>query len=49
MGIGPIRELPEAEQLELARRVARLTGLSVDEALVELRKDGSSVRVRRVR
>jgi hypothetical protein len=40
----PIRELPESEQLDLARKVARLTGLSVDEALVELRKDGSGAR-----
>jgi hypothetical protein len=45
----PIRELPEAEQLDLARKVARLTGLSVEAALAELRKDGPGGRVRRVR
>ena len=45
----PIRELPETEQLDLARKVARLTGLSVDEALVELRKDGPGARVRGAR
>jgi hypothetical protein len=45
----PIRELPEAEQLDLARKVSRLTGLSVDAALVELRKDGSGARVREAR
>jgi hypothetical protein len=41
----PIRELPETEQLDLARKVARLTGLSVDEALVELRKDSPAARL----
>jgi hypothetical protein len=45
----PIWELPETEQLDLARKVARLTGLSVDAALVELRKDGPGARERGAR
>jgi hypothetical protein len=45
---GPIRELPEAEQLDLAK-VARLTGLSVEAALAELRKDGPGGRLQRAR
>jgi hypothetical protein len=34
-----IVDLPEAEQEQLARYLARQTGLSVDEAMVELRRD----------
>jgi hypothetical protein len=46
---GPIREQPETEQLDLARKVARLTGLSVEAALAELRKDSPDGRMQRAR
>jgi len=35
-----IAELPEAEQHQIARLIAKQTGLSFDEAMVELRHDG---------
>jgi hypothetical protein len=34
-----IAGLPEAEQEQIARQIARLTGLSLAEALVELRRE----------